>query len=187
MPKVVIVASGSYCWWYSIPSFRGHGVMRSVPCFIGLKGVWTLSKTADLMFDLVLKKVSFFFSAPSILFLHDHVSIRWHQLWCRTGERLRALNVTRHWLVFCRFRYLVSQGVIKPLCDLLTVMDSKIVQVALSGLENILRIGKQDAYQMDGVNQFAVMVEEAYGELKVFMVSRVHYTRRILWVFNEFE
>ena len=59
-------------------------------------------------------------------------------------------------------------------------MDSKIVQVALSGLENILRIGKQDAYQMDGVNQFAVMVEEAYGELKVFMVSRVHYTRRIL-------
>ena len=54
------------------------------------------------------------------------------------------------------------------------------MQVALSGLENILRIGKQDAFQMDGVNQFAVMVEEAYGELKVFMVSRVHYTRRIL-------
>lgn len=66
-------------------------------------------------------------------------------------------------------------------------MDSKIVQVALSGLENILRIGKQDAFQMDGVNQFAVMVEEAYGEFKVFMVSRVHYTRRILWAFNEFE
>lgn len=61
------------------------------------------------------------------------------------------------------YRYLVSQGVIKPLCDLLTVMDSKIVQVALSGLENILRIGKQDAFQADGVNQFAVMVEEAYG------------------------
>ena len=40
------------------------------------------------------------------------------------------------------------------------------MQVALSGLENILRIGKQDAYQMDGVNQFAVMVEEAYGELR---------------------
>lgn len=43
-------------------------------------------------------------------------------------------------------------------------MDSKIVQVALSGLENILRIGKQDALQTDGVNQFAVMVEEAYGK-----------------------
>ena len=43
-------------------------------------------------------------------------------------------------------------------------MDSKIVQVALSGLENILRVGKQDSFQTDGVNQFAVMVEEAYGE-----------------------
>ena len=43
-------------------------------------------------------------------------------------------------------------------------MDSKIVQVALSGLENILRVGKQDAFQADGVNQFAVMVEEAYGK-----------------------
>ena len=58
----------------------------------------------------------------------------------------------------------MSQDVIRPLCDLLTVMDSKIVQVALSGLENILRIGKQDALQTDGVNQFAVMVEEAYGK-----------------------
>lgn len=155
--------------------------MRSVPCFSRLKGFWTLSNTTDLVFDLVLTKVTFFFSPLSILFLP------WYQLWCRTGERLRALNVTRHCLVFCCFRYLVSQGVIKPLCDLLTVMDSKIVQVALSGLENILRIGKQDAYQMDGVNQFAVMVEEAYGELKVFMVSRIHCTRRILWAFNKFE
>lgn len=44
-------------------------------------------------------------------------------------------------------------------------MDSKIVQVALSGLENILRVGKQDSYQTDGINQFAVMVEEAYGKI----------------------
>ena len=40
------------------------------------------------------------------------------------------------------------------------------MQVALSGLENILRIGKQDAFQTDGVNQFAVMVEEAYGKFE---------------------
>lgn len=66
-----------------------------------------------------------------------------------------------------QIKYLVSQDVIRPLCDLLTVMDSKIVQVALSGLENILRIGKQDALQTDGVNQFAVMVEEAYGLDKI--------------------
>ena len=61
----------------------------------------------------------------------------------------------------------MNQGAIRPLCDLLTVMDSKIVQVALNGLENILRIGAQDlkesAKDTSGVNQFAVMVEEAYG------------------------
>ena len=39
-------------------------------------------------------------------------------------------------------RYLVSHGCIPPMCDLLTVMDAKIVQVALSGLENILRFGQ---------------------------------------------
>ncbi len=43
-----------------------------------------------------------------------------------------------------QIRYLVSQGCIPPLCDLLTVMDSKIVQVALSGLENILRYFVKD-------------------------------------------
>lgn len=72
--------------------------------------------------------------------------------------------ITQGGFFFSLDRYLVSQDVIRPLCDLLTVMDSKIVQVALSGLENILRIGKQDALQTDGVNQFAVMVEEAYGK-----------------------
>lgn len=44
------------------------------------------------------------------------------------------------------------------MCDLLTVMDPKIVQVALNGLENILRAGSQD-----GVNTYAVFVEECYG------------------------
>uniref|UniRef100_A0A8C1YJE1 Importin subunit alpha n=1 Tax=Cyprinus carpio TaxID=7962 RepID=A0A8C1YJE1_CYPCA len=46
-----------------------------------------------------------------------------------------------------QIRYLVNLGCIKPLCDLLTVMDSKIVQVALNGLENILRLGEQEAKQ----------------------------------------
>ena len=41
-------------------------------------------------------------------------------------------------------RYLVSQGCIKPLCDLLTMMDNKIIQVALDGLDNILKIGEAD-------------------------------------------
>nr|CAH7740342.1 unnamed protein product [Callosobruchus chinensis] len=55
-----------------------------------------------------------------------------------------------------QIRYLVSQGCIGPLCDLLTVMDAKIVQVALNGLENILRLGEQDAkMHNNGTNPYA--------------------------------
>lgn len=64
------------------------------------------------------------------------------------------------------YRYLVNLGCIKPLCDLLTVMDSKIVQVALNGLENILRLGEQEAKQENngtGVNPYCSLIEEAYG------------------------
>lgn len=38
--------------------------------------------------------------------------------------------------------YLVSSGVIPPLCNLLSVADAKVITVALEGLENILRISQ---------------------------------------------
>eukprot|EP00126_Sphaerothecum_destruens_P003724 Sdes_comp17507_c0_seq1m6738 len=63
-------------------------------------------------------------------------------------------------------RYLVSQGCIKPLCDLLTVMDTKIVQVVLDCLENILKIGQADA-EMTGTNKYAEYIEEAFGLDKI--------------------
>ncbi|XP_004860228.1 importin subunit alpha-6 [Heterocephalus glaber] len=65
-------------------------------------------------------------------------------------------------------RYLVALGCIKPLCDLLTVMDSKIVQVALNGLENILRLGEQESKQNGvGINSYCALIEEAYGLDKI--------------------
>ncbi|XP_019627834.1 PREDICTED: importin subunit alpha-7-like isoform X3 [Branchiostoma belcheri] len=66
-----------------------------------------------------------------------------------------------------QIRFLVDQSCIGPLCDLLTVMDAKIVQVALNGLENILRLGEQDAKMNGGVNPYAVMIEECYGLDKI--------------------
>ncbi|XP_023652202.1 importin subunit alpha-5 isoform X1 [Paramormyrops kingsleyae] len=62
-----------------------------------------------------------------------------------------------------QIRYLVELGCIKPLCDLLTLMDAKIVQVALNGLENILRLGEQEAKRNGGVNPYCSLIEEAYG------------------------
>uniref|UniRef100_A0A6I8NWN3 Importin subunit alpha n=2 Tax=Ornithorhynchus anatinus TaxID=9258 RepID=A0A6I8NWN3_ORNAN len=67
-----------------------------------------------------------------------------------------------------QIRYLVALGCIKPLCDLLTVMDSKIVQVALNGLENILRLGEQESKQGGmGINPYCALIEEAYGLDKI--------------------
>jgi hypothetical protein len=61
-----------------------------------------------------------------------------------------------------QIRYLVSIGCIKPLCDMLTVQDARIVTITLEGLENILKVGQSDA--KSGVNPYSIMVEEAYGK-----------------------
>lgn len=61
-------------------------------------------------------------------------------------------------------KYLVSQGCIKPLCDILTVKDVKIIQVALDGLENILAVGQMEAINTDDhMNPYALHIEEAGG------------------------
>ena len=42
-----------------------------------------------------------------------------------------------------QLKYLVDVGCIKPLCELLTCSDVRIVTVALEGLENILKVCRQ--------------------------------------------
>ncbi|XP_066555276.1 importin subunit alpha-5 [Amia ocellicauda] len=66
-----------------------------------------------------------------------------------------------------QIRYLVEMGCVKPLCDLLTLMDPKVVQVALNGLENILRLGEQEAKRSGGINPYCAPIEEAYGLDKI--------------------
>ncbi|KAL4807660.1 armadillo-type protein [Aspergillus unguis] len=70
-----------------------------------------------------------------------------------------------------QIRYLVTQGCIKPLCDLLACPDNKIIQVALDGLENILKVGEMDkeaAQTGDArVNRYALFIEEAGGMEKI--------------------
>jgi len=46
-----------------------------------------------------------------------------------------------------QIKYLVQQKCIKPLCDLLDARDARIITVALEGLENILRMGAEEAAQ----------------------------------------
>lgn len=71
-----------------------------------------------------------------------------------------------------QIRYLVAQGCIKPLCDLLACPDNKIIQVALDGLENILKVGDMDKEASDNaaeqnINRYALFIEEAGGMEKI--------------------
>jgi importin subunit alpha-6/7 len=70
-----------------------------------------------------------------------------------------------------QIRYLVAQGAIKPLCDLLACADNKIIQVALDGLENILKVGEMDKQVPDAagdnINRYALYIEECGGMEKI--------------------
>ncbi|KAJ7671819.1 hypothetical protein B0H14DRAFT_3909352 [Mycena olivaceomarginata] len=59
----------------------------------------------------------------------------------------------------------MKEGCIKPLCDLLTMMDNTVIQVALDGLDNILKVGEmvKVAAGRGAANQYAVFIEEAGG------------------------
>ncbi|XP_020967499.1 importin subunit alpha-2 [Arachis ipaensis] len=68
-----------------------------------------------------------------------------------------------------QIKYLVSQGCIKPLCDLLICPDPRIVTVCLEGLENILKVGEADKNMGNtgDVNLYAQMIDDAEGLEKI--------------------
>ncbi|XP_047960540.1 importin subunit alpha-4-like [Salvia hispanica] len=68
-----------------------------------------------------------------------------------------------------QIRFLVTQGCIKPLCDLLICPDARIVTVCLEGLENILKVGEADKEngQNGGINLYAQMIDESEGLDKI--------------------
>ncbi|CAO3670545.1 unnamed protein product [Rhizopus stolonifer] len=78
-----------------------------------------------------------------------------------------------------QIHYLVTQGVIKPLSNMLMTTDNKMVQVALDGLENILRIGEHERpNDPEGVNRFAVFMEEC-GAMEIIHHLQRHENQEI--------
>lgn len=63
--------------------------------------------------------------------------------------------------------YIVQQGAIEPLCHLLDVKDTKVVTVALEGLENILKVGLMSANGNAAANPMAAYVAEHGGLSKI--------------------
>lgn len=67
------------------------------------------------------------------------------------------------------FRYMVEQGVVKPLCDLLVCPDPRIITVCLEGLENILKVGEAEKVtgNTGDVNFYAQLIDDAEGLEKI--------------------
>lgn len=63
----------------------------------------------------------------------------------------------------------MSQGCIKPLCDLLACPDPRVVTVCLEGLENILKVGEAEKNMgtTGGINLYAQMIDDAEGLEKI--------------------
>ncbi|KAB1206123.1 Importin subunit alpha-1b [Morella rubra] len=68
-----------------------------------------------------------------------------------------------------QIKYLVNQGCIKPLCDLLICPDPRIVTVCLDGLENILKVGEaeKNVGSAGDVNLYAQLIDDAEGLEKI--------------------
>ena len=76
-----------------------------------------------------------------------------------------------------QINFLVAQGCVPPLCDLLDTHDNKIVTVALEGLENILRSGLQSSE--DGKNPYVLAVENAGGLDKLDNLDKLYIKKDI--------
>ncbi|KAG8653247.1 importin subunit alpha isoform X2 [Manihot esculenta] len=68
-----------------------------------------------------------------------------------------------------QIKFLVNQGCIKPLCDLLICPDPRIITVCLEGLENILKVGEAEKNlgNTGDANLYAQMIDDAEGLEKV--------------------
>jgi len=63
-----------------------------------------------------------------------------------------------------QIKFLIQQGCIRPLCDLLKVLDPKIITIALESLETILKIGVEDMRMTCATyNEMAVLISEHEG------------------------
>ncbi len=68
-----------------------------------------------------------------------------------------------------QIQFLVQAGCIRPMCDLLSCSDPRIITVALEGLENMLKIGEaqKELGGANATNPYADAIDEAGGLDKI--------------------
>lgn len=67
---------------------------------------------------------------------------------------------------------IVNSGAIQALCSLLSQKDSRLLSVALEGLNNLLKCGQQNFLDANGNNPFTEIVEQCDGLTKLEELQR---------------
>ncbi|WFC98602.1 Importin alpha subunit (Karyopherin alpha subunit) (Serine-rich RNA polymerase I suppressor protein) [Malassezia yamatoensis] len=156
MQTQVIVASGALTPLLSLLSSPKDGIKK--------EACWTISNITAGSSNQIQAVIDANIIPPLVHILgHADFKTKKEACWAISNATSGGLQQPQ------QIRYLVSQGCIKPLCDLLKCMDNKIIQVALDGLENILKIGEQDKEAMGpgSTNQYALYIEECGGMVSI--------------------
>ncbi|KAL2053002.1 hypothetical protein ABVK25_006639 [Lepraria finkii] len=149
----------------SLPAL--HSLLSSSKDGIRKEACWTISNVTAGNSTQIQAVIDAEIIPPLInLLSHGDFKTRKEACWAISNATSGGLQKPE------QIRYLVQYGCIKPLCDLLACPDNKIIQVALDGLENILKVGDMDKEASEdpsdqSVNHFALHIEEAGGMEKI--------------------
>uniref|UniRef100_A0A5B7BD68 Importin subunit alpha n=1 Tax=Davidia involucrata TaxID=16924 RepID=A0A5B7BD68_DAVIN len=146
---------------------------QALPCLLNLlihnykksikkEACWTISNITAGNRDQIQAVIEAGIIAPLVQLLQNaEFEIKKEAAWAISNATSGGTNE--------QIKFLVGQGCIKPLCDLLVCPDPRIVTVCLEGLENILKVGEveKNLGNTGDVNLYAQLIDEAEGLEKI--------------------
>ncbi|KHG28860.1 Importin subunit alpha-1 [Gossypium arboreum] len=146
---------------------------QALPCLLNLltsnykksikkEACWTISNITAGNVDQIQAVISAGIFAPLVHLLQNaEFEIKKEAAWAISNATSGGTHE--------QIKFLVSQGCIKPLCDLLNCPDPRIVTVCLEGLENILKVGvaEKNLGHTREVNLYAQLIDDAEGLEKI--------------------
>ncbi|KAI7732172.1 hypothetical protein M8C21_018454 [Ambrosia artemisiifolia] len=139
-------------------SFLTHNYKKSIK----KEACWTISNITAGSKEQIQNVIEAGLIAPLVFLLQTaEFDIKKEAAWAISNATSGGTNE--------QIKYLVSEGCIKPLCDLLVCPDPRIVTVSLEGLENILKVGEMEKNSGNNgdVNLYAQLIDDAEGIEKI--------------------
>merc|ERR1711971_181307 len=126
---------------------------------MGEEACWTISNILSSADTDIIQSVIDANIFPVLIDLQSEAELKTRK------EIAYAINNALEHGTLEQIRYIIDQGVITSLCDLITVTDSEIIQVGLESLEHILSHGEEECQTSGDLNAYAVMLEDVSGGL----------------------